>query len=48
MIDAEDFTIDYFDFTITIIDFLKNKFTVVFYIANFEYNEKNTAITPLS
>ena len=48
MIDAEDIAIDYFDFTITIIDFLKNKFSAIFYIANFEYSEKNTAITYLS
>ena len=48
MIDAEDIAIDYFDFTITIIDFLKNKFSAIFYIDNFEYGRKNTAITPLS
>ena len=40
MIDAEDIAIDYFDFAITVIYFLKNKFTVIFYIANFEYSEK--------
>lgn len=40
MINAEDFTIDYFDFTITIIYFLKNKFSAIFYIANFEYSKK--------
>ena len=48
MIDAEDIAIDYFDFTITIIDFLKNKFLAIFYISNFEYSKKNTAVTHLS
>ena len=48
MINAEDFTIDYFDFTIAAINFLKNKFTAIFYISNFEYSEKNTDITHLS
>lgn len=40
MINAEDFTIDYFDFTITIIYFLKNTFSAIFYIDNFEYSKK--------